>query len=48
LSIKIIYIKTLLGIIIFYIIKTNILFLFCLTDIDKLGIYLNNIVNRLV
>jgi hypothetical protein len=48
LSIKIIYIKILLEIITFYIIKANTLFLFCLANIDKLGIYLDNTVNKLV
>ena len=47
-SIGTVYIKTLLEIITFYIIKANTLFLFYLADIDKLGIYLNNTINRLV
>jgi hypothetical protein len=43
-----VYVKILLGIITFHVIKVNIPFLFCLVDMDKLGMYLNNTINRLV
>jgi hypothetical protein len=41
-------IKTLLSDINFYVMNILILFLLCLDDIDKLGIYLDNINNCMV
>jgi hypothetical protein len=38
----------LIGIVEFYIINTNILFLLSLADINKLKIFLNNIINILI
>ena len=45
--IRVACVRTPLGIIKFYIIKVNTLFLLCLGDIDRLGIYFNNTTNRL-
>ena len=41
-------ISTLVKTVEFHVIKTNILFLLCLTDINRLNIYYNNIQNVLV
>jgi len=47
-SLGIIRVQTPLGYITFYIIPTNTLFLFCIKDIDKLGVKLNNLKNILI
>jgi hypothetical protein len=41
-------IKTPIRTIIFYILNTPIPFLLCLADIDRLGVYLNNIRNKII
>jgi hypothetical protein len=46
--IRSIIIKTLISLVDFYIIKANTPFLLCLTDIDKLQVYYNNITNTLI
>ncbi len=45
---KTIIINILFGQINFYIIKTNIFFLLLFKDINRLKIYLNNIINQLI
>jgi len=47
-SLGIIRVQTPLGYITFYVIPTNTLFLFCIRDIDKLGVKLNNLKNILI
>jgi len=47
-SLGIIKVQTLLGYITFYIIPINTPFLFCIRDMDKLGIKLNNLKNMLI
>jgi len=47
-SLSTIKVKTPLGYITFYIIPANTPFLFCIGDIDKLGVKLNNLKNMLV
>jgi len=47
-SLNIIRVKTPLGYITFHIIPANTSFLFCIRDIDKLGVKLNNLKNILV
>jgi len=47
-SLSTIKVKTPLGYITFYIISANTPFLFCIRDIDKLGVKLNNLKNMLV
>ncbi|KAK2002409.1 hypothetical protein LX36DRAFT_568367, partial [Colletotrichum falcatum] len=47
-SLKTIKIPTLLGKLTFYIITSNILFLFYLKDIDYYKIYFNNLKNILI
>jgi len=47
-SLGIIRVRTPLGCITFYIIPTNTPFLFCIGDMDKLGVKLNNLKNVLV
>jgi len=47
-SLSTIKVKTPLGYITFYIIPANTLFLFCIGDMDKLGVKLNNLKNMLV
>jgi hypothetical protein len=47
-SLSIIRVQTPLGYITFYIIPINTLFLFCIRDIDKLGVKLNNLKNILI
>jgi len=47
-SLSIIRVRTPLGYITFYVIPINTLFLFCIKDIDKLGVKLNNLKNILV
>jgi len=47
-SLGIIKVKTPLGYITFYIIPVNTPFLFCIRDMDKLGVKLNNLKNMLV
>jgi len=47
-SFSTIRVQTPLGYITFYIILTNTPFLFCIKDIDKLGIRLNNLKNILI
>jgi hypothetical protein len=37
-----------LGIITFYIVPTNISFLFCIQDMDKMGVKLDNLKNVLI
>jgi hypothetical protein len=41
-------VSTLLGIIIFYVLLTNTLFLFCIKNIDNIGVELYNLKNMLV
>jgi hypothetical protein len=41
-------VKTLIGQVKFYIIHAKTLFLLSLADIDKLGVYFNNLTNSLV
>jgi len=41
-------VATLIGIIEFYIVKVNTLFLLCLVDIDYLQVYFNNLKNLLI
>lgn len=48
LSIGIVILKMLIELVVFYIIQTNILFLLYLADIDKLGVFFNNINNKLI
>ena len=48
LSIDTVNLDTPIRIIIFYIIQINTPFLLCLTDIDKLGAYFNNLTNKVV
>jgi hypothetical protein len=47
-SISLIYVLTLLGIIKFYVVDVNTLFLLCLVDINYLRVYYNNVKNILV
>ena len=47
-SLNTIRVQTPLGYITFYIIPINTLFLFCIRDIDKLGVKLNNLKNILI
>jgi len=47
-SLGTIRVQTPLGYITFYIIPINTLFLFCIKDIDKLGVRLNNLKNVLI
>jgi hypothetical protein len=47
-SIGSVLVPILIGIIEFYIINTNILFLLSLVNIDKLKMFLNNIINILI
>jgi len=47
-SLSIIRVQTPLGYITFHIIPINTLFLFCIRDIDKLGVKLNNLKNILI
>jgi hypothetical protein len=41
-------VSTLLGTIIFYVLFINTLFLFCIKDIDNIGVELHNLKNMLV
>ena len=41
-------VTTLIGIIKFYIVKVNTLFLLCLVDMDYLQVYFNNLKNMLI
>jgi hypothetical protein len=41
-------ISTLFGIIIFYVLLTNILFLFCIKNINNISVELHNLKNMLV
>jgi len=47
-SLGTIRVKTPLGYITFHIVPANTLFLFCIKDIDKLGVKLDNLENMLV
>ena len=47
-SLSTIRVYTPLGYITFYVIPINTLFLFCIRDIDKLGVKLNNLKNILI
>jgi len=47
-SLSTIKVKTPLGYITFYIIPANTPFLFCIKDMDKLGVKLNNLKNMLI
>ena len=47
-SFSTIKVQTLLGYITFHVIPVNTPFLFCIRDIDKLGVKLNNLKNMLV
>jgi len=47
-SIGTIRVQTPLGYITFYIVPINTLFLFCIKDIDKLGVKLNNLKDILI
>jgi hypothetical protein len=47
-SLGIIKVPTPLSIITFYILLVNMLFLFCIQDIDKMGVKLDNLVNILI
>jgi hypothetical protein len=41
-------VDTPVGLITFYVVLTSTLFLFCLQDIDRLGVRLNNLTNKLI
>ena len=41
-------VKTLIGLVDFYIVKVDTPFLLCLADIDKLQVYYNNITDTLI
>ena len=47
-SIGSVIIKTLIGPVDFYVIKADTPFLLCLTDIDKLRVYYNNVTDTLI
>lgn len=42
------WVNTLVGKINFHVVPTNTSFLFCIQDMDKMGVYLNNIENVLL
>jgi hypothetical protein len=46
--IRSVIIKTLIGLVNFYIIKANTPFLLCLIDINKLQVYYNNVIDALI
>jgi hypothetical protein len=46
--IRSVIVKTLIGLVDFYIIKANTLFLLCLIDINRLQVYYNNVTNTLI
>ena len=46
--IRLVKIKTLIGLVNFYIVKTGTPFLFCFADIDRLQVYYNNITDTLI
>ena len=46
--IGLVIIKTLIGLVNFYIIKVDTLFLLCFADIDRLQVYYNNILDTLI
>src|SRR6266568_3363674 len=47
-SIRSVIVKTPIGLVDFYIIKVDTPFLLCLTDIDRLQVYYNNITDTLI
>ena len=47
-SIGSVIVKTLIGLVDFYIVKADTPFLLCLTDIDRLRVYYNNITDTLI
>ena len=46
--IKLVMVKTLIGLINFYIVKIDTPFLLCLIDMDRLQVYYNNIIDTLI
>jgi hypothetical protein len=44
----VVWVPTLLGTIIFYVVLTNTLFLLCLQDIDAIGVQFDNLKNILI
>src|ERR1700722_9998770 len=46
--IRLVTVKTLIGLVNFHIVKADTLFLLCLADIDRLQVYYNNIINTLI
>jgi len=47
-SIGSVIVKTPIGLIDFHVVKADTLFLLCFTDIDRLRVYYNNIINTLI
>jgi hypothetical protein len=47
-SIGSVIVKTLISLIDFYVVKADTSFLLCLTDIDKLRVYYNNVTDALI
>ena len=47
-SIGSVAVKTPIGLVDFYIMKANTPFLFCFTDIDRLQVYYNNVMDILI
>jgi len=47
-SIKSVAVKTPIGLVNFHIVKADTPFLLCLTDIDRLQVYYNNIIDTLI
>ena len=46
--IKLVAVKTLIGLVNFYIVKADTPFLLCLADMDRLQIYYNNVMDTLI
>ena len=46
--IRLVKVKTLIGLVDFYIVKANTPFLLCLVDMDRLQVYYNNIIDTLI
>jgi hypothetical protein len=46
--IRLVKVKTLIGLVDFYIVKVDTPFLLCLVDMDRLQIYYNNIIDTLI
>ena len=47
-SIGSVIVKTLISPVDFYVVKADTLFLLCFTDIDRLQVYYNNVINTLI